>query len=366
MSFLLGANFAIALAAAAMLAMKGQRGASDNWLIGQMALTGLIMVALYGAIAGWPLPQSLQVAVSGPAFMALPVIFHIYLRSITMHYSRLDLLWFVPVVLYGVLMLALVAGAGSGVELDQGLVTVTSPGPLAAYIAPLPILFFVILPLLELRELRQHEQRLQERYASIDKFDLRWIRRLLLIQVGVVLLSAAVIFLGNQLTLVAFDQAFAGILILLMSYNLALALLATRQVPMDELVAGMPESGGDTDAAPSPEDLEAITAALLADGLYRQETCSLDHLAAALRRPPWAVSAEIKNATGGTFYDIVNELRVREATRLLSDPKNANISILAIAFDAGFQSKSTFNRVFRNSTGQTPSAFRRSVHAESG
>jgi AraC-like DNA-binding protein len=59
-----------------------------------------------------------------------------------------------------------------------------------------------------------------------------------------------------------------------------------------------------------------------------------------------------------TFYDLVNGYRVEEAKRLLLDPKSKNNKILAIAFDSGFNSKTTFNTVFKKFTGFTPSDFK--------
>lgn len=58
------------------------------------------------------------------------------------------------------------------------------------------------------------------------------------------------------------------------------------------------------------------------------------------------------------FYEFVNDYRVEEFKKLVANPKNKHFSILGLAFDAGFNSKATFNRIFKNKTGQTPSQFR--------
>jgi AraC-like DNA-binding protein len=59
------------------------------------------------------------------------------------------------------------------------------------------------------------------------------------------------------------------------------------------------------------------------------------------------------------FYDLVNGYRVEEAKRLLLDPKNTNYTILSVGFEAGFNSKTTFNTVFKKFTGLTPTDFRK-------
>jgi AraC-like DNA-binding protein len=59
------------------------------------------------------------------------------------------------------------------------------------------------------------------------------------------------------------------------------------------------------------------------------------------------------------FFTFINEYRVKEVIERFSDPKNNHYTILAIAFDAGFNSKTTFNSIFKNITGLTPSKFRK-------
>jgi len=60
-----------------------------------------------------------------------------------------------------------------------------------------------------------------------------------------------------------------------------------------------------------------------------------------------------------SFYDYINHYRVEEARQLLIDPGKAGYKISSIAYDAGFNSVSTFNEVFRKFTGLTPSQFRK-------
>jgi AraC-like DNA-binding protein len=58
------------------------------------------------------------------------------------------------------------------------------------------------------------------------------------------------------------------------------------------------------------------------------------------------------------FFTFINEYRVNEVIERFSDSKYNNYTILAIAFDAGFNSKTTFNSIFKSQTGLTPSQYR--------
>ncbi|WP_249042381.1 AraC family transcriptional regulator [Flagellimonas olearia] len=59
------------------------------------------------------------------------------------------------------------------------------------------------------------------------------------------------------------------------------------------------------------------------------------------------------------FYGFINYYRVIHAQALLKDPKNNNVKMLAIAFESGFQSKTTFYRVFKAQVGVTPMEYRK-------
>lgn len=58
------------------------------------------------------------------------------------------------------------------------------------------------------------------------------------------------------------------------------------------------------------------------------------------------------------FFDFINSYRVEEFKKRCRDPKNDKITLLGIAFDSGFNSKATFNRVFKKATGLTPSEYK--------
>ncbi|MCG7499614.1 AraC family transcriptional regulator [Vibrio sp. Of7-15] len=60
-----------------------------------------------------------------------------------------------------------------------------------------------------------------------------------------------------------------------------------------------------------------------------------------------------------SFYDFINEYRIEEIKRRLSDPADSNKTILSLALGSGFNSKATFNSVFKRKENMTPSAYRR-------
>ncbi len=82
---------------------------------------------------------------------------------------------------------------------------------------------------------------------------------------------------------------------------------------------------------------------------------TLTELAQRLRTTPNVLSKVINAGCGQNFNDFVNSYRVQEARRKLADPRFAHYSLVGVALESGFNSKSTFNRVFKKLLGQAPS-----------
>jgi len=74
------------------------------------------------------------------------------------------------------------------------------------------------------------------------------------------------------------------------------------------------------------------------------------------------LSQVINENIGKSFFDFVNEYRVRETKKALADSRSEQFSILGIAMDAGFNSKSAFYTAFKKYTGMTPSQFKEQIN----
>ncbi len=85
---------------------------------------------------------------------------------------------------------------------------------------------------------------------------------------------------------------------------------------------------------------------------------TLTSLALQLEMGRNQLSELINKGTEGNFYDFVNKYRVEEVKQLMENSKYKDYTILAIAYEAGFPSKSTFNSIFKKFTGLTPSEYR--------
>jgi len=98
---------------------------------------------------------------------------------------------------------------------------------------------------------------------------------------------------------------------------------------------------------------------MLEEKPYLNPSLTINELGRKISISPRDLSQIINESLGVNFFDFVNSYRVEEAKHYLSDTSNQNKNILEILLDAGFNTKSVFNRVFKKHTGMTPSAFKK-------
>lgn len=98
---------------------------------------------------------------------------------------------------------------------------------------------------------------------------------------------------------------------------------------------------------------------------YLNPELNLGMLADLLEMKPKQVSLKINDNYSQNFYDLVNSYRIREFKKLIESAKFEKFSILGLAFESGFNSKSTFNNVFKKQTQLTPTQYIRNLKNES-
>ena len=134
-----------------------------------------------------------------------------------------------------------------------------------------------------------------------------------------------------------------------------------------EVTEAVSSNGNDEARTPAKPLPEANKLSVLAVGImgliekekiFQEPELTLQQLATKLNSPAYLVSQAINDELNKNFYDLVNGYRVEEAKRLLLHPDNRNYTILSVGFEAGFNSKTTFNTVFKKFTGFTPTQYR--------
>lgn len=101
---------------------------------------------------------------------------------------------------------------------------------------------------------------------------------------------------------------------------------------------------------------------LMRSGAFRDKDLSVEKLASALGSNRTYVSNTVNTMAGCTFFQYLDSYRIKEATRILSDPSlSAGVSLKALADDVGYSSPQTFHKAFKKETGVTPGVYRAEV-----
>jgi len=91
---------------------------------------------------------------------------------------------------------------------------------------------------------------------------------------------------------------------------------------------------------------------------FRDSELTLHQLAERLSISPHNLSEVLNTQISQSFFDFINHYRIEQVKKDLADPEKQNLKILSIAFDGGFNSKTSFNTIFKKATGLTPSEYR--------
>ena len=97
--------------------------------------------------------------------------------------------------------------------------------------------------------------------------------------------------------------------------------------------------------------------------LYLNGELTAQELAQQLGVTPNHLSQVINQVEGKNFFDFVNSYRIEEVKNRMADSRSKSMTLLALALESGFNSKTSFNMVFKKMTGQTPSQYYKALQS---
>ena len=101
---------------------------------------------------------------------------------------------------------------------------------------------------------------------------------------------------------------------------------------------------------------------LMKGGLFREKELTLDRMAEVLGTNRTYVSNALNKVAGISFYGYIDSYRIKEATRVLSDPGLApTVSLKQLADDVGYNNIQTFFKAFKRETGVTPGNYKKEL-----
>ncbi len=205
--------------------------------------------------------------------------------------------------------------------------------------------------------LARHDRRIREQFSNIDDKNLIWLS------------YSAVGFVAIwMLRTLGYIAGLSG------SFYWADTISSWANLPAMVLIAWMvilglsqessPAHSDDGEAAEparsiNEEQVRRLEDLMMRVKVYQDPELNREGLADSMGISPRSLTTLINGHFGVTFYEFVNHYRVLETQGRLADPANTDMTVQRIFEDAGFNSKSTFNTLFKKATGTTPSEYRR-------
>ncbi len=228
--------------------------------------------------------------------------------------------------------------------------------------------------------LRKHSTNLHHNFSYREGIDLRWLRNVLLglgLVWFIVLVAGALEYLSEgRLQSIGDDAIFLAVtaVVFFLGYfgikQRAIYDQLPKMVPEttsnNNSREGKSESGRYSKSGLKKEDAQRFVKDLLEymeiEKPWLNSKLSLKDVAAHLNLSNNYTSQIINEQVGKTFFDFINEYRVEEVKRQLKESRHRQVTLLAIAFESGFNSKSSFNSIFKQITKSTPSEFIRKLN----
>jgi AraC-like DNA-binding protein len=216
------------------------------------------------------------------------------------------------------------------------------------------------------RLIRRFKKAAGEAFSNYRRTDIRWLSYTLLFFTVVMGLAAVNSLIGLTPLAAYWWLVFMVIIGFVWVYINVLLLKALRDSALFGLLGDEPEGVGKEERPAGPEGewnemLVQLRGHMEAGRPWLDPDLTLDQLALQVKLRPKLLSQAINEGLGKNFFEFVNQYRVEEAKRLLTDPTDKRITVLEVLYQVGFNSKSSFNTVFKKQTGLTPSEFKKKM-----
>lgn len=358
-----------------MLVKRNKR--QEDYLFLCWILATLLQIMFYEiTIYRFDLYGFWAIASFGFPLLGAPLLF-LYILSLTGH----QISWAIVVVHLGVypvfvvILYFLQEYDNVTLNASEGYILVPSnpSGWMLFYAAPLAFSGFVYC-VWDLILLHRHRKTIGEFFSFDERINLNWLHYIVYSYLALFILASFLVFGATQFHLLPMDKTFALVGIALSLMLVAFGFYGFRQTVIfsdrdidpnriRSIEKKKIPAAAYTKSGLDPKKIEHMAqelASYMENGKpYLNEDLNLPLLAAQFSFSQTQLSQIINQHFQMNFYDFVNSYRIEQVQEMLSSYEYEHLSILGIAFECGFKSKSSFNRYFKKYTGLSPSEFKK-------
>ncbi len=356
-----------------LILSKKNKSLSDYFLSASFLLFGITIllaaIEIYNRQNNYPYPGFINTS-TAPILLHGPFLWF-YIKSLTTQKFRFRpvyILHFVPFVITFLIIFItmMMLPAQEKINMDYNALFKNDPAyPFVLGIIAISNQAYFVWGLVILR---RHNLNIKKYFSHIDNIDLKWLKILLLSSlIGYSAIS--LIYIAdfafdllpyNFMQLTGF--AIASVFILIQGFfgQKQGNIFKDKEIKLN-IDKEIPERAN---SSPLRNEDEKFISRLINymenEKPFLNPDLTIAALAAEVETSPDYLSTILNTGLHQNFFDFINYYRVSEFKKACKDPANKNYTIISIAYDCGFNSKATFNRVFKQTTGLTPGEYQKS------
>jgi AraC-like DNA-binding protein len=220
-------------------------------------------------------------------------------------------------------------------------------------------------------EIKRYSRHIKTNFSDIERLDLTWLKMLV---IGFLAIRAWAVLVGLLILLSVSFGITTNFEIMGLTGNyttfIMVSMLIFFGLGHSSVFEGIEVKSSDSLKAEVLKDkikdvqIKQVAEYMEKEKPYLMPALTLDKLAAQLKMQPRILSHLINRHFACNFFEFINSYRVEESKRMLADPRCAEKNMLDLMFDVGFNSKASFNTLFKKKVGMTPSEFRKQAIAQ--
>ncbi len=311
-------------------------------------------------------------------------IMYVYTESLSTKENVFKAKWLLHLIPTAIIYISIIPLAQLPYNEKVNLVTHVSTNPYQSFVFGIAILFSTIYLVATLRLLKNHKVSIRKIFSYEENISLNWLRILtfLLVLLWVVISSlvAYVYYLDattsndmlpedHMMLDMQGQSAFVAFVFLLGFFGIRQQVIYSIPLEKKEVLTIEPDTNSASNRYEksglkkddSASHLKALLLYMEEEKPYLNGKLSLKEVAEKMNISTNHLSQVINENLKKYFFDFVNGYRVDLAKQKMSNPSNKKYTILSLAYDCGFNSKSSFNSIFKKYEGLTPTEFRNKV-----